>query len=264
LPSALLAASCGVADRTRGATELCAGGADGRAAGGVDGAAVGGVDGAATGGVDGAATGGVDGAAVGGGGEDGSVTGVASADGAGMGGGGADGGVIGGGAADGDARGGGGTEYAALGMGGGAESRESSALSEPLTERVGAGNPIKVSARGRMARTLPSGSALARAGVGEAVGEVAGSSRLSSGVLSEEIAELGASEPAFEWVNCTRNGCCMTRVTSFESSAAQSGAASLESSAPQSVSMSSVDGGVDGRIAGASLVGRGGTEDDNP
>ena len=57
----------------------------------------------------------------------------------------------------------------------------------------------------------------------------------------------------------------MTRVTSFESSATQSGATSLESSsAPQSVSMSSVDGGVDGSVTGASLFRWGGTEDDRP
>jgi hypothetical protein len=125
---------------------------------------------------------------------------------------------------------------------------------------LGAGRPIKVAARGRMGRTLPSGCAFASGGRTDAVGEVAG----SGGGATEAVGEVGGSEPTAECVNCTRIGCCITRVTSFESSAAQSGAVALESSAPQSVSMSSVDGGVDGSAAGASLVGRGGTEDDNP
>jgi hypothetical protein len=184
-----------------------------------------------------------------------------------MGGGGAEGGAIGGGAAEGDASGGGGTEYAALGIGGGADSRASSAALESWVSGaggVGGGRPINVVARGRMGGSPPSDSPLASGGGGDALGDVAGLDAASAEALTEEMGGGGGSDPVPEGVNCTRIGCCMTRVTSFESSATHSGAVSLESSAPQSVSISSVDGGVDGRIDGASLALGGGTEDDNP
>src|SRR6478735_8297707 len=121
-------AASGVADKTRGAgTELCAGGAEGCALGEFDVAPMGG-------GVECVAGGRADGVAIGGGGADGAAIGGGGEDGAAIGGGGADGGASGGGAAEGDANGGGGidgartgSEYAALGMGGGMESRESSA-----------------------------------------------------------------------------------------------------------------------------------------
>ena len=100
---------------------------------------------------------------------------------------------------------------------------------------------VMTSARGRWRlRCSGRGDGLGRGGgewrLRRGVGEVAGS------------AAVAAAGPAA----CTRIGCSMTRVTS------------LESSTPQSVSISSVDGGVEGSVAGALLVGRGGTEDDCP
>jgi hypothetical protein len=90
------------------------------------------------------------------------------------------------------------------------------------------------------------------------VGEVASSGSEVTEAIGEVTGSAGTAA-------AMRIGCNMTRVTSFASSALQSGAfASFASSAPQSVSISSVDGGVDGSVAGASLVGRGGTEDDCP
>lgn len=114
-----------------------------------------------------------------------------------------------------------------------------------------------------MLRTLLSGSAFASAGGGDAVGVVFNSGVGSSGGATEARGEVWASGSG-GGVSWTRSGCCMTRVTSLESSATQSGAASLDPSSPQSVSISSVDGGVDGNTAGALLVRRGGTEDDKP
>jgi hypothetical protein len=95
----------------------------------------------------------------------------------------------------------------------------------------------------------------AAGGACDAVGEVmasaaGGASGACDAVLGEVAGSAGAA--AASPAACTRIGCSITRVTS------------LESSTPQSVSISSVDGGVEGSVAGALLVGRGGTEDDCP
>ena len=250
-----LATASGAGDNTRGAgSELRAGGAEESAAGGasesMDDAAIGGVEGAALG---------AGGAVLGGGG---------AAIGAG-GGGGADGAATGAGGLE-EARSGG-SENAALGIGGGAESRfppgRGVESRSRLTGGLGAGKPIKVAERGRMGRTLLSCSAFASGGAWEAVGEVSGSGSGASKGAAEAIGEVSGSaeacgderagggvsgsDSATGAVSATRIGCNMTRVTSLESS-------------PQSVSISSVDGGVDGSVPGASLVGRGGTVDDSP
>lgn len=160
-----------------------------------------------------------------------------------------------------------GSENAALGIGGGAESRLSGPDGSSLSTesgRVGAGRPIKVGACGRMLSTRPprSASASASGGCGAAWGEVSLSDVGRGCGATDATGEVGRSGSAGGGVNTTRSGLSITWVTSFESSPGQSGAASLESSAPQSVSISSVMGGVDGRLAGASLARRGGTEDD--
>ena len=209
--------------------------------------------------------------ATGGGGAEPEAIGGGGADGEAIGGGGADGRAIGGGAAEGDARGGGGAEYAALGIAGGLESRFSAASGadsrSSVAGGIGEGKPIKVWERWRIGGTLPSRASVFSAGGGEANGDVVPSAGGSSGA-TEAVGEVAASAKGgsgdssqAEGSDCaaaaragrtadTSMGCCMTRVTSLVSS--------------QSVSMSSVDGGVDGSAAGASLVRRGGTEDDRP
>ena len=204
--------------------------------------------------------------------------------------------AIGGGGADGLRLAGGldgGAENAELGIGGGVDSRFSG--DEPSRDRaaggVGGGRPIKVGARGRImgrAPSSPSAGDSAVSGATEAVGEVgrldagdagdagdsasAGDSAVSgateavgevgrsdaggSGGTSDAVGDVGRSDGASDLLRNAaagmRIGCCITRVTS------------LESSAPQSVSMSSVDGGIDGSEVGESLVRRGGTEDGCP
>jgi len=102
-----------------------------------------------------------------------------------------------------------------------------------------------------MGRTLPARSAFGSGASTEAVGEVVGSGVGGSTGATDAVGDAG-SGGALSAVAGSSIGCSMTRVTS------------LESSAPQSVSISSVDGGVDGSEPGASLVDRGGTEDDCP
>jgi len=116
---------------------------------------------------------------------------------------------------------------------------------------MGGGRPIKVGAWGRMLCTLLSRAGSASGGFGEAESAVFVSAASSAVGATDAVGDVGRSESATGAVNWTRSGCCITRVTSLESS-------------PQSVSISSVTGGVDGNTAGASLVRRGGTEDDNP
>ena len=97
---------------------------------------------------------------------------------------------------------------------------------------------------------VPSCGSATSSGTADVVGEVTGSAGGGSSGAGEAVGEVGGSGNAAAAVTCSSIGCSMTRVTS------------LESSAPQSVSMSSVDGGVDGSGTGASLVRPGGTEDD--
>lgn len=170
-----------------------------------------------------------------------------------------------------------GSEYAALGIGGGVESRcsgsEGSLSSASSLGGVGTGKPIKVAAMGRMlGRPVPGSPAGSGVGSGggaaDALSASPGSgvdSGVGAGGAADASGAVGGSEGA-RGVNDTRSGCSMTCVTSFESSKGFWALCALcvSETSPQSVSISSVDGGVDGSMAGASLARRGGTEDDRP
>lgn len=181
---------------------------------------------------------------------------------------------VGGGGTEGAATGGGGgggaegartgSEYAALGIGGGVESRWSAAEateSSVPSGGVGAGKPIKVAACERMLG-MPGSDPGSGAGADSTACAITGSGAGSSGGAggTTEAAAEGGGSDAGRGVNDTRSGWSMTCVTSFESSKPFWESAP----SPQSVSISSVDGGMDGSIDGLSLVRRGGTEDDRP
>jgi len=130
--------------------------------------------------------------------------------------------------------------------------------------------PIKVAAMGRMlGRPAPasrSGSGVSSGGGGTDAARALAGSGAGSGVhaagaggAADAIGAGGGSEAA-RGVKDTRSGLSITCVTSFESSKLLW----ISEASPQSVSISSVDGGVDGSMSGASLVRRGGTEDDRP